>query len=366
MSVPEQYTNAINALKSFRSKIFEDLVGGRIRAGLDASHDGMKKYSKVIDFLGVYPQLFGVVRQKALTLKFKSHSLGTGAIRDVSLNYIGGTALYPLKPPFSVTRRTLPQVDVFVYTPVSDMDLIDATNIETLKSFVLIQCTSDKFEDAPDAENAVRDYYEMIPCDKYRGEWGMSKLDPKFNTWTRLIGEWTLMRRELIKKGTMEHYKFWVAIWVDASAYEVDKFGEVGSIWINVYSEEGAPDIEFRIANQTIPKDAGGIWGAFKWEDAIRGFIQYCSVCEQTSATEIWKNHFKLKVEVNDEAMGYTDPPIGEYTYDALLAIDVTAYPKAGYKVDRWERDGVKVGTNDLYTITMYKDYTLKCFFVPA
>jgi parallel beta-helix repeat protein len=56
---------------------------------------------------------------------------------------------------------------------------------------------------------------------------------------------------------------------------------------------------------------------------------------------------------------GTTAPPPDTYLFDAGTEVDVTASPEAGWTLDHWELDGVDVGADDPYTVTMDMDHTL-------
>jgi uncharacterized membrane protein len=68
-----------------------------------------------------------------------------------------------------------------------------------------------------------------------------------------------------------------------------------------------------------------------------------------------------LKIE--STVGGTTDPSPGTYTYNKDSNVTVSARPDSGYKFDHWILDGVDVGSDNPYTITMDSNHTLKAVF---
>lgn len=54
---------------------------------------------------------------------------------------------------------------------------------------------------------------------------------------------------------------------------------------------------------------------------------------------------------------------VGSYIYDIGSEVTVTASPSQGYKLEHFELDGVNVGSQNPYTITMNQDHTLGAIF---
>jgi len=373
LSVPEEYITVKNLLSAFRKKIFRDMVGGRVVAGLDASHDSMQKYSDVIEGLSVTPYLFGKVREKALALKLGTVHVDEGELRQAQLKYSVATVEYPLTPPYNISRRKLPQVDVFSFTPVTDLDLLDKVNVESFKSFILMQAPSGTFKDTPNVENALYDWYEMHPQYKGRGSWTLKDVDPFYETTDKIVGEWTLMSRQLIKTGTNDHFVYHLRVWLDQMlgcpnpSPPPDRMIKVPYAFaVSPFQSEGAPAVNFSVAGQRLATTSVGLWGAEKYSDALHGFVQVSGEPVTDIPWEtIWQNHFTLTIEVNDPSMGTTNPAPASYTEYATDYVLITALPNAGYHVDHWERDGVTCGTGNTYSVYMLKDYTVKCVFAP-
>jgi hypothetical protein len=61
---------------------------------------------------------------------------------------------------------------------------------------------------------------------------------------------------------------------------------------------------------------------------------------------------------------GVTNPEGGTYTYDEGSNVQVTAIASSGYVFDRWELDGVNIGSVNPTVVTMDTDHTLLAVFV--
>jgi len=60
---------------------------------------------------------------------------------------------------------------------------------------------------------------------------------------------------------------------------------------------------------------------------------------------------------------GSTDPIAGTYSYEEGSQVSVTATPASGWIFDHWQLDGVDVGTENSYTVTMDADHSLTAVF---
>jgi hypothetical protein len=78
---------------------------------------------------------------------------------------------------------------------------------------------------------------------------------------------------------------------------------------------------------------------------------------EGTQAT----GEFNLTIDV--VGSGITDPTPGIYVADAHASAAVAADPEVGWELDYWSLDGVDVGSNDSYTVTMDQNHILTAVF---
>jgi len=373
MSVPTEYTTAHSRLANFRNSILAELVGGRVKAGLDASHSGMQKYSSVIQSLSVTPYLFGEIQRKAIVLQLKGNTVGAGKIRQVRADYSLTEVEYPLQPPYSVPRRKLPQVDVFAYEALKDIELLDKTNIANLKSFVLAQTTSGFFADTPHIENAVYDYYEFIPQDKYRNGIVLTNPIGTYVKYHHVRGEYVCMYCELIEKGTLNKCIYIVDIIVDAVLYSDTNEELAVPVLFRNYAFLTPPDITYNVAGQRVPTGVKGVWacGGFSVPSqyGIPAVVSFGRVADDWDYEEplggrVWVNAFDVTMAVNDEEMGYTVPAVGTVTkVEATDSIDVVAYPNEGYEFLQWERNGIPVSNSSSMSYQVFRDTELKAVF---
>ena len=369
MSVPEEYTNALANLKAFRTKVLQDLVGARVVAGLDANHESMLKYKGLIENLNVVPYVFARVRESALALKLKGLDVGSGEINKIVARYTGDLADYPMTPPFAVPQRKLPQVDVYIYETIKDIDLLKQTDMAQMKSFILLQAPSDTFEETPDAENAFYDYYAYYPNDRRKGEWTIVGLIPEITDWTTIRGEQTWFVRALTPKGETDDVWYYLLLFLEASIYSATAHMENPPViaWHPEYTLT-RPAVTLSIAGQHIPSTEFGVYCNVITKDQpfLLGFQYISTDLTQVSMDVVWINEWTLTMKVEPEGAGTTDPVVGDHIYQAKYAVGCHAYPETGWVFDHWERDGVNKGSAIPTSVTMYKDYEMKAVFVPA
>jgi len=373
MPVPPEYTDARNALIAFRTKVLTDLVGGRVVAGLDANHQSMLKYKGIVDGLTITPYLFGRIKEYALALKFKNMDVGTGELRHVKGEYTGKLAEYPLQEPFNVPQRKLPQVDYFVFDVIKDLDLLRRTNVASIKSFIIIQVPSGTFDDTPDAENAIYDYYNMYPNMKYRGRYEVVDIVPGTYVYDYFRGERIDFRRKLQKKGTYDNYEYWLDLFMDISTYRIGVECESYGLMVWWGQPDDAPDITLNVCGQGMPTKftingvgyGTGVWLQDFRQNSVFGYFRFCRTLIESEAIATWNNVWDIHVTVNDKTMGTTEPIPPDETAEvqALSSLTLKGLPNAGYKVKHWKRDGLIVTTSPNYELWVNKDYEMECVF---
>ena len=366
---PTEYTNALNALKAFRGKILTDLVGARIVAGLDANHASMLKYKGIIENLSVVPTVFARVRESALALKLKGIDVGTGEINKVVAQYTGTLGMYPSTTPFKQMQRQLPQVDVYLYEIIKDIDLLRQTDITQVQSFILLQAPNGTFEEAPDAENVFYDYYSMFVQSRRASVITPSDLVTEYPKWTEIRGEETHFYRKLTKTGETAYIWYHFYMLMDAGVY-----GDTGItatpavILMHPVFADTRPAITMSIAGQGIISTNYGIFAtppSIQLPSVI-GFQKVAGSWTWVSWEFLWKNEFDVTIEVSPEGGGTTDPAVGDYTWQALSDHGITAYPSGGYAFDHWEFDDVGKGSDNPITAEIFKKQTIKAVFVPT
>jgi len=374
MSLPPEYTTAKTNLLAFRTKILNDLVGARIVAGLDASHDSMQKYKGKIDSLGIVPYMFGRVREYAMALRFKNMDVDVGGIRRIGASWVGSTSDYPLNEPYNVPQRKLPPVDVFEYTAIADVDLLNKMNEANLKSYILLQCSHDTFNEVPDVEDASYEYYLFTPVQKYRGEWKFVNPMWWIAEYHHMKGERTLMWLELTEKLSGDVITYLVDVWLDMAFF--NDAGDEQSIpvmWETSTTKE-ISNVILVVAGHRTSHAYLGVWtvGSAKLRQmttilmATPTEIRVADSRELDTAGEelVWQNTFDVSVTVNSLAMGNTSPVSGTKEKRVFgTSWNITANPNSGYMVDHWERNGMNVGGGLTYSHTVRKDELVYCVF---
>ena len=366
---PTEYTAAKAALVAFRQKILADLVGARIVAGLDANHESMVKYSGLIDNLSIVPYVFGVVREKALALKFKDIDVDIGMLTKIDAKYTGGLGLYPQTPPYKVPQRQLPQVDVYIYDTVKDIDLLRQTDMSQLQSFLLLQAPSGTFEEAPDAENVYYDYYIIFVQSRRDSVIAPAAQHAPFSSWVTVKGVETHFYRKLTASGETDYIWYHFYLLMDAGVYSDTVLYDTPPVIImHPTFTNSRPTITISIAGQGILSTNYGIFATptAKELPRVMGFQKIADGWEWTSWDTLWENEWDVTIEVEPEVGGTTDPAVGDYTWKALSNHPITAYPSGGYAFDHWEFDNVGKGTANPITHETFKKQTIKAVFVPT
>ena len=366
---PTEYTAAKAALVAFRQKILADLVGARIVAGLDANHESMLKYSGLIDNLSIVPYVFGVVREKALALKLKDTDVDIGMLTKIDAEYTGGLGLYPLNPPYQVPQRQLPQVDVYLYDMVKDIDLLRQTDMSSLQSFLLLQCASGTFLEAPDAENVYYDYYIIFAQSRRDSVIAPSAQHAPFSDWVTVKGVETHFYRKLTATGQTDYIWYHFYLLMDAGVYaDTTLYDTPPVILMHPTFTNSRPTITMSIAGQGILSTNFGIFATPTAKDRPRiiGFQKIADAWTWTSSDTLWKNEWDITIVVEPEVGGTTTPPVGDYVWQSLSDHDITAFPSGGYAFDHWEFDDVDKGSANPISHETFKSQRIKAVFVPT
>jgi len=364
MPLPPEYTEAVNGLKAFRSKVLTDLVGSRVVAGLDASHDSMVKYKGVVEGLTIVPYLFSRVRESALALKFKGLDVGTGEMTKVVADFVGDSALYPLKPPYKVSQRSLPEVDIFSYTPPSDVSLAEKSAEEIWGGFFTLQSDKGTLKETADVQNVFYDYYKLRAVGRAKVELTLSAQEVGFSTYVKLKGETSILVRSVTPQtdSTIKDYDFYV--FLDADFFSSSaKIESVPMVLVITSGTAGNPQRVVMAGGKRIVTDAVGVYEGLVTNGQLVGWSKVCGGYSEDVKSILWSAMSRLTIRVNDVAKGTTDPIPDTYEEKAIESVLVTAYPETGYEVVRWELDGVQYPASDTFTVKMYRDHDLLCFF---
>jgi len=362
--LPEEYYTALNGLKSFRSKIFDNLVAGRIKAVLDANHETMLKYKNIIEGFTVTPYMFDVIRRKALALRFGTTDIGTGKISVLKNKYVAGKAQYPIQDNPAVPYRNLPQVDYFVYTPSTNIDLVEKSSEHLWGNLFVIQCNKNQFREVPDVENVTYDFYTLRPVGRGRFKADLTNPTFGFDSWQTVTGEMVILERSLTPSGSNLTLDYFIFVFVDANV--LTSTGETNIVPIIIvvpHSTAGNDEVTLVCAGQRLKSSDEGIHCGWVAEGQLVGFTKTHGGHNPVEFSETWSARSMFNLWVNDPSMGHTDPSVGTYTKKATELTTVHAYPNSGYAVKAWDLNGYDFPPSDTFTVYHLRDISLGCLF---
>lgn len=360
------YDTARKNLLAFRQAILNDMVSGRLNAGLDAGHDSMVKFQSKIDGLGVVPYLFGRVQEYATALKLHNLDLGTGEIRRIQGSWTGAKTLYPQTPPFNVPQRELPQVDQFTYTPSTPLEKLNASNENSLRSAFIVQVPSGTFRDAPDAEDATYDYYQMFPCTRHRGRYEFVTKQIGFTDWGFMRAEVVMMYRDFVKADTWTKYQYNIDVFLDCAIDDGTNIKDnVPYLFWFMRPTDGAPNVTYITGTLRMPYPYKGVWlpKPADWFSLVSGFSYVSLGYGVVDYASVYLNTFKIDLGVKDNIGGTTSPAPAVYVKNAFSSMVVQAFPNSGYIFDHWESEGATISIANPYTFTVYRPHTIRAVF---
>lgn len=365
MGEPQEYTDAKNNLVLFRKKIFEEQISGRVKALLDANHDTLEKFGGVVDGLSVIPYMFGNVKQKAIALRLSGNDVGEGVVAQSKTTFAIGKGTYPTNPPYNVAQRELPEVDYFVYTPPADMSLIEKTTEAVWSNLFVLQVDKGMFKEVPDVQNVMYDYYKFVPIARCKVE--ISLTDPKseFVNWVKLSGEATVLLCSVTKNGTTTILDYDLYVFIDANYHGED--GTMGIVPLAmVVTEAGSAhqEVIFIAGGKRVSSKDDGLFSGFIAEGQLAGFSKTHDTITWDTKVTLYANPTILTIEVNDLSMGNTSPSPSTYDKKATESVEIEAIPNSGYIVSFWDLDGTQYPASDTFTVTCYRNHTVKCYFV--
>jgi hypothetical protein len=365
LSVPDKYTEAYDNLVTFRKRIFEQIISGRVKAVLDAGHDTLLKYGDVIDTMSIIPYMFSNVKQKALALKISDLSVGVGEIHQAKATFALTKSSYPITSPPNVPARLLPNVDVFIYTPPSNTEIIEKTTDATWSNLFAIQVTKDAFAEVPDAENVHYDFYQFKPVGRVKVEATLSSAKPEFSVWNKLTGEATLLARELtlISDGLRKIYEMYV--FVDANYHSTgNEVGVMPLCCLLTDAMYSSPVQVLSVGGKRIQSTEKGAFAGWNLSGREMGFTKTHDGYTVTSSTVLVAKDVQLKIDVNDIVYGTTDPVPDTYTKKTTDEVNIHGLPNVGYTILRWILDGINYPTADYFLVKCYTEHDVLCEFI--
>jgi len=358
------YNETVRMLKDFRRRILSDLVSARVNARLNASHDTMQKYSRLLDRLSIVPYVFGRIREHALALRINGNDIGSGEMRKIVASYTGGLAEYPTGRTINVPLRNLPLVDVFHYDPPTIANVADLASEELWSNYFTLQVTRGKYKETPDVQNAFFDYYKLRPIGRAYFELSLSNQEIGFENYATIKGEATVLARSITPVSEETAYDYVFYVFLDA-----DFFGTSGKItsvpMVFVVTSDTAlnPKQTVLAGGKRLFTDSVGVYTSNIIEGQFVGWTKIAGGYSVVTENITWSNMSTLKIMVNDPSLGTTDPPPDIHKYKAIEEETVNAIPEPGYTVVRWELDGVQYSPSDSFTVKMYRNHELLCVF---
>lgn len=371
---PEIYTQTRENYLAYRKKVMTELVGGRVNDLIFAGHNSLEKYKAQLANLNVSAYLFKNLRRHAMALQFKGKNVGNGMYRSIASSFLAPTTMYPLEPPYNVPQRLLPQVDVFQFTPTTDIEYAEKTGITQWKTLVNIQLVSGTAKETPDMENALYDFYFFYPQAKFRGRWLF--VSPFYPNWTAWNSEYTLFVREMRVANTHVCFLYYVLVWVDndveTTIIETPRIGNPIFVWLDTYRRENdtffkpsnAPITEITIIGRRLRSDFTELFSTGSFLTSMTGFVKVATGFTIDTVEATWYNTWKITLSVNNVAYGTIDPPPDTYTKQAMDGFWVTAKPIDPHVFDHWEQDGVNIGNVNPYYVYPLKDSEVRAVFV--
>lgn len=338
-----------------------------MKAQLDAGHDTLTKFSTVIDSLSIVPYMFSNIKQKAVALRLGGRDVDVGLVAQGSASFALGKASYPNTLPYNVAQRYLPQVDVFLYQPPTDVMAVERSSEEVWANLFVLQCDKGTFKEVPDVTNVMYDYYKLRPIGRVKLECTVSSPEVGFDAITKVKGEATVLVRELTKTDATVSITYDFYVIVDADFFSVDAVSEVIPLVVIITTEtSGNFAIILRAGGKHISTNIKGLYCGFLSSGAFAGWTKTHGAYANLSAESLWASSSILTITVNDPSMGTTDPIPDTYTKKTTDIVEIEAIPEVGYSVKNWEIDGTQYPSSETKSVKMYRNHAVTCVFWSA
>jgi hypothetical protein len=350
--------------------VFAEIVSGRVKAKLDANHETLQKYGKLIDKITIVPYMFNNVRQKALALRIGDNSIGVGEIAQAELSYSGAHTNYPVlandTDVLHVKQRDLPSVDKFVYNIYQkNLDLVEKSNEATWSNLFIMQSEIGAFKGDADVSNSFYDYRRFKPVGRMKADVNLSNGNAGFDTWTSVYGEATKLEVAAIPDGTDTTfvYRIWVIIDSHFRGGSPLTIGVVPLAIILPTQTIGAPVVTFNLGGKRVLSSDVGMYVNFALEGQQMGWAKSHDSVPEPSGDVLWSTPVEITIGVNNVLGGITSP-FGTVEKKAVESLEITALPYSGYALDYWNVDNGNAGVDNPITIDCYKDRSVIAYFI--
>ena len=368
MSYPSEYEKAVNELKTLRKNIERTFVEGRVKALLDASVKGLHQYAVLLRIMMPRARLIGNINRYNIIFGGLGVPSDFDNISQVKAKYTGGKASYPIYLPHNVSARELPQVDVFLYKPPSDVELLDKGSSEIWANSFLLQTNRHVYSTVADATNVYYDYYKMSPIGRVQVEASLSNPVSGFESYTKLRGEATVLYCSVQEAETGTFYDYDLYAFLDADFFTSSGFAKTVPLAVIVTdSDYNLPENTFVCAGKRISTKSKGLYVGWVQDGQLVGFTKTHGTVTFDSVSAMYAEPRTLTIESNPIEGGYTNPSGGTYNKKSTDVVTVTAYPYGGWAFLGWLVDGAGVpSTVNPIQLKMYRDHTLTALFKPV
>ena len=368
MSYPSEYENAVSGLKTLRKNVERTFIEGRVKALLDASVETLHRYREILAMSTPTAQLIGNINRYNLILSNGGVTPDFDNIAEVKAKYIGGKASYPMYVPHKVSARELPQVDVFVYTPPTDVELLEKGSGEIWANTFLLQTNRQAYATTPDARNVYYDYYKMSPIGRAQVVASLSYPESGFEGYSKIRGEATVLYCTVQVPATNTFYDYDLYAFLDADFFTSTGFAKTVPLAVIVTdSDYNLPENTFVCAGKRISTKGKGLYVGWVQDGQLVGFSKTHGGVTLDSVVATYAEPRTLTIDWTPLAGGYTSPTRGTYDKKSTDVVTVTAYPYSGWAFVGWLLDGSGIPPEvNPIQVKMYRNHTLIALFKPA
>ena len=365
MAYPSEYETAVSGLKTLRKNVERIFIEGRVKALLNASVETLHQYQSILVEKIPSSNLVGNVNRFNLVFTGLGVPLWHSGIAQVEAKYTGGKATYPIYVPPKVSQRDLPQVDVFVYTPSTDVELLEKGSGEIWSNTFILQTERYKYSTTPDASNIYFNYYKMSPIGRAKVTASLSSPESGFENITALRGEATVLYASVKEPESDVIYDYDLYVFLDADLFTSSGYAETVPLAVIVTGNDYLlPENAFLCAGKRVSTKDKGLYVGWIQDGQLVGFTRTHREAGVTEVVSLYAEPRILTIDYNPSNGGYTNPAKGVYNKKATDVLTVYAYPNSGWSFMGWLLDGFGVSSSaNPIQLKMYRDHTLVALF---
>ena len=367
MSYPSEYEYAVHGLKTLRQSIERTFVEGRVKALLNASVETLHRYREILGLSSLNAHLIGNVNRYNLVFSDGGVTPDFDNIAEVKARYTGGEATYPIYLPHMVSARKLPQVDVFIYTPPTDVEMLERGSSEIWANSFLLQTNRHSYSTHPDASNVYYDYYKMSPIGRAMVTASLSNPESGFEGYTKIRGEATVLYCTVQVPESNVFYDYDLYAFLDADFFTSTGFAKTVPLAVIVTDTDyDLPENTFVCAGKRVSTKGKGLYVGWVQDGQLVGFSKTHGSVTLESVVATYAEPRMLTIDWTPLEGGYTSPDRGTYDKKSTDVVTVTAYPNSGWAFVGWLLDGSGVPPDvNPIQVKMYRNHTLVALFKP-